>query len=268
MPVPWSDVTPTERFAELLARPAAAIPLDELAALIAVHAHPGLDPGVVLKGLDRLADGVATPTLDGVRTHLFTDLGFSGNVRDYYDPRNSYLDDVLDRRLGIPISLAVVMVEVGRRVGVPLLGIAMPGHFLVRDATDPSRFVDPFARGRLLDRAGCADAFHRVQGPDAPFEDRFLEPVSTAAIIGRMLANLRSYVASRGDRRDLAWILRLRTLLPDTPVEERAELASVLTLMGDFAAAAGELDLVAAALGGELGREYRQSSERLRARLN
>src|SRR5256885_16075663 len=127
------SMDPTGRFAELVNGLEAALPLDEAGLLIAAHAKPELDVGEQLARFDALADRVGEPTLDGLRRLLFRDLGFAGNEDDYFDPRNSYLDDVLERRTGIPISLAVVMMEVGRRVGVPLSGVSMPGHFLVPD---------------------------------------------------------------------------------------------------------------------------------------
>ena len=165
--LPLTVVDVTARFAEIVVGREAALPLDELAFLIAAHAHPDLDVADQLARLDELAAQVNDPTLDGLRRLLFRDLGFAGNEEDYYDPRNSYLDDVLDRRTGIPISLAVVMLEVGRRIGVPLSGVSMPGHFLIRDKVDPEVFVDPFARGLLLDRRGCQLRFHGVHGVDA-----------------------------------------------------------------------------------------------------
>jgi regulator of sirC expression with transglutaminase-like and TPR domain len=258
----------TARFAELLDRSPASVPLDEVALLIAAHAYPGLDVSLQMGRLDELADHVPEPTLDGLTTYLFTDLGFAGNTRDYYDPRNSYLNDVIERRQGIPITLAVVTMEVGRRIGVPFWGVGMPGHFLLRDKVDPDVFVDPFARGRRLDRGGCKAAFRAVHGADAAFDPRFLDPVDPQVIIGRMLANLRATFTARRDRRSLAWVLRLRTMVPGIPVEERAELATVLAARGQFAAAAGEFDVLAEQLGGELGAEYHRSAARLRARLN
>ena len=258
----------TARFAEIIARPAAEVPLDEALLLVAAHSYPGLDIAAHRARLDRLADWCVAPTLDALVDHLFRDLGFAGNVLDYADPRNSYVNDVLDRRTGIPITLAVVTMEVGRRLGVPLAGVGMPGHFLVRDKVDPGVFLDPFARGRVLDAAGCEAAFHRVHGARVPFDPAYLEPVDAHAIVGRVLANLRANFTHRGDREALAWTLRLRTLVPGIPIEERADLASVLAARGQFAAAAGEFDLLAERLGGELGDEYNRSATRLRARLN
>jgi len=207
-------VDPTERFAELVGVPEAAIPLDEAGLLIAAHAHPGLDVAEGLARFDELASMVRDPTLDGLRRLLFRDLGFTGNEADYYDARNSYIDDVLERRVGIPISLAVVTMEVGRRLGVPLSGVSMPGHFLVRDKVDPEVFIDPFARGLVLDRRGCKLRFHGVHGPGAVFDDAFLEPVGRSAIVDRMLANLEGIATRTRQPFMLEWVLRLRALLP------------------------------------------------------
>jgi regulator of sirC expression with transglutaminase-like and TPR domain len=226
-----AGVDPTARFLEVVHAPEATLPLDEAALLIAAHAHPGLDVAAQLDRIDGLAAQVGEPTLDGVRRLLFRDLGFAGNETDYYDPRNSYLDDVLDRRTGIPITLAVVMLELGRRLGVPLSGVSMPGHFLVRDKVDPDVFVDPFAGGLLLDEAGCRLRFHGVHGPDATFDEAFLRPVGRVAIVGRMLANLELIAARRGDLAMQVWVLGLRSGLPGAGPEEQRRLAAARRAM-------------------------------------
>lgn len=221
---------PTECFVELVNGPEAALPLDEAGLLIAAHAKPELDVAGHLARLDALAEEVREPTLDGLRRLLFRDLGFAGNEDDYYDPRNSYLDDVLERRTGIPISLAIVMMEVGRRVAVPLSGVSMPGHFLVRDKVDPEVFIDPFARGIVLDRRGCRLRFHGVHGVTATFDPAFLEPVGRRAIVDRMLANLEAIAGTRSDRAMLAWVLRLRASMPGAAEDVRRRLSAVLRL--------------------------------------
>jgi len=208
---------PTTRFAQLVVGPEESLPLDEAALLIAAHAHPGLDVDAQLRRLDELAAQVGEPTLDGLRRLLFRDLGFAGNDADYYDPANSYLDDVLERRTGIPISLAVVMLEVGRRVGVPLSGVSMPGHFLVRDKVDPEVFVDPFARGLVMDRRAAAARFHQIQGPGSVFDPAFLEPVGRLAIVSRMLANLEGVARQRSDLDMFRWVRALRATTHAAP---------------------------------------------------
>lgn len=258
----------TEQFAALLRAPEDEVPLDVAALLIAAHAYPDLDLAAELARLDRLAEGCDPPTLDRLVEHLFVELDFRGNRSAYDDPRNSYLNDVVERRRGIPITLSVLAMVVGRRIGVPLAGVGMPGHFLLRDRVDPEVFVDPFAGGAILDRAGCERVFHAVHGLDAPFHESYLAPVGAFAIVARMLANLRAIFAARDDHRSIAWVLRLRTCVPGVPVEERGELAAALAATGDFRGAARELDLMAERLGGTLGDEYAARAARLRARLN
>ena len=258
---------PVARFTALVRRPESEIPLDEAALLIAVVAKDGVDVEGTLRALDEIADEVPAPTLDGLRALLFRDLGFGGNPDDYYDPANSYLDDVLDRRVGIPISLAVVMMEVGRRIGVPLWGVSMPGHFLVRDKVDPDVFVDPFARGRVLDRDGCEARFHAVQGPGSVFDDSFLEPVGKRAILTRMLANLETVAAVREDGDLLRHVLELRVALPDAGLVEHRKLATALAATGRYDAAADVLDAYADRdVDGAVA--ARAAADQLRAKLN
>jgi regulator of sirC expression with transglutaminase-like and TPR domain len=211
-------------FSALVTGPEADLRLDRAWALITVHAHPDGDVDALLEGLDQLAGGVAVPTLDGLLDHLFTDLRFTGNVDEYGDPRNSYLDEVLARRLGIPITLSVLTMEVGRRVGVPVAGVGMPGHFLLRDRVNPSVFVDPFSGGRVIDADECAARFHRLHGEDAPFSAAWLEPTGPRAIVARMLANLVRAFRDGRDQRGLLWALDLRTRLPDASDEDRRAL--------------------------------------------
>lgn len=263
---------PTARFAEVIAGEEATLPLDELGLLISAHARPGLDVEAQLERFDELADQVRDPTLDGLRRLLFRDLGFTGNDVDYYDPRNSYLDDVLVRRTGIPISLAVVTMEVGRRVGVPLWGVSMPGHFLLRDKVDPEVFVDPFARGQVLDRRGCRIRFHGVHGPDATFDDAFLEPVGKRAIVDRQLANLEAIAAATARTEMLTWVLRLRVAVPGSEPATARRLAAALGAAGHVVEAADLLDGVAvraSAAGDEaLAAEATSAARAMRAKLN
>lgn len=231
---------PTTRFAELVRGPEDALALDEATLLIAAHARPVLDVRAELAKLDDLAAGIAEPTLDGWRRHLFVDLGFSGNVRRYYDPANSFLSEVVRRRTGLPITLSVLGIEVGRRVGLRLQGVGMPGHFLLR--YDHDTFVDPFASGRILDRAGCAERFHALHGAGSPFLPSYLDTVGPLAILDRMLNNLKAVYSGRGDIAALSWVLDLRTALPGASPEERRDRARVRGATGRFVEAAEELE--------------------------
>ena len=234
---------PTARFKEVVQGPEDELALDEAALLIAAHAQPDLDVQAELAVLDGLAAGVSEPTLDGWRRHLFVDLGFSGNVKRYYDPANSFLNEVVRRRKGLPITLSVLGMEVGRRVRVRLEGVGMPGHFLLRHG--PDTFVDPFEGGRLLDRAGCVERFRALHGPGAPFQAAYLDPVGPRAILARILNNLKSVYAARGDVNALSWVFDLRMALPGASPLEGREWARVLAATGRFVEAADELEALA-----------------------
>ncbi|MCB1016684.1 MAG: transglutaminase family protein [Acidimicrobiales bacterium] len=255
------------RFRALCRLPDAEVPLDEAMLVVSAVARPGVDEAAALAVLDDLADRCPAPTLDALVRHLFGDEGFRGNRAAYYDPDNSYLDVVLARRLGIPISLAVVALSVGRRLGVPLSGVAMPGHFLLRDRVLTDVFVDPF-RGVVLDAGGCARVFRELHGPGARFDERYLEPVGPRVILRRVLANLSGIHRAAGDRRALARVLRLRALVPGATPEERRELAGALAASGQFEAAAAELEALAADGSGERAAADRAAAARHRARLN
>ena len=253
------------RFADVVGRE--TVPLDEAALLVAAHDRPELDVAGELERLDALAAGCAEPSLDGLRRHLFANLGFVGNTDDYYDPRNSFLDEVVTRRTGLPITLAVVTIEVGRRLGLALAGVGMPGHFLVRASAEPGTFLDPFAGGVVLDEAGCERRFRALHGDGALWLPSFLEPVDTVTILGRMLANLRAVYTSRGDQRVLAQVLSLRLALPPTPDEEARRLGLALTASVGHREAASELEMLATLLPARAGVLQAEAHAQL-ARLN
>lgn len=269
MPFPsdaaWNE--PTARFTALLALPDSDLPLDEGAFLVAAHAHPGLNLDEWLVRLDEIAGRcVARRSPAALAEALFVDEGFAGNVEDYGDPRNSLLDDVIDRRLGIPITLSIVMIEVARRVGLGLHGVGMPGHFLVGVDGDPDTFVDPFHSGRVLDRDGCRAVFSSLQA-DAPFAASYLAPTGPRAILLRVLNNLqRAYLSRHAP--DAVWAARLRLRFTDLPLTERRQTAALLGSLGRFAEAAAALDEVAASLDGTNAATIAAEARALRAREN
>lgn len=257
---------PTERFRQLVERPEDEIPLDEAAFAIAAHARPDLDIELALTRLDELADGVSD--LDGVLDRLFVQEGFCGNVVDYYDPDNSFLDQVVSRRLGIPITLSVVTMEVARRAGVALDGVGMPGHFLVRTRELPPRFVDAFGGGRRLDLEGCEALFRATQGRDVPLPPDAMDRAGPRSILARMLGNLQLIYQQRGDRHALVWVLRLRCAIPGASLTDRRAYAMALGTVGQFGAAANELDAIADTAGARADAAIRRQADQLRARLN
>lgn len=256
-----------DRFAELVARPDDDIPLDEAAFLIAAGAYPGLDVTEQLGRIDEVAAACPEPTLDGLRRHLFDDLGFTGNAVRYGDPRNSFLNDVLDRKVGIPISLSVVTMEVGRRLGVTLEGVGMPGHFLVRHVGDPPVLLDAFSGGRILDEQDANALFRRLSGSVALTPD-LLVAAPTRAILTRMLANLRNVYEQAGDVASLGWVMRLRATIPAASIQELADVAGVQASLGRFPEAARTLEDIADQLTDTHADRLRGEARLLRSRLN
>lgn len=162
---------------------------------------------------------------------LARERGFRGNQDDYYDRRNSYLNDVIDRRLGIPITLAVIYIEVGRRIGLDIRGVGFPGHFLaLHRGEDGSTIIDPFF-GVALDEAACVERLRAIAGPEASFDPRMLSVVGTAQILTRMLANLKMiHLRSNDAAAALACSERILLLNPDLPDELRDRAALYLRL--------------------------------------
>jgi regulator of sirC expression with transglutaminase-like and TPR domain len=261
-------VDPTVAFAELVARPEDEVELDRAALLIAAHARPGLDVATELAVLDALASGCGGDDLHSVLEHLFGRCRFRGNPDRYYDPANSYLDRVVATRRGIPITLSVLTVEVARRRGVGLVGVGMPGHFIVRSTSDPDLFVDPFGAGQILDLEGVTALFHALHGPDATFSEAMLAPVGPRAVVTRMLNNLIAIFSSRRDQQGRLWAARLRAGIPGASLEDRAEVAAALASAGEFAEAGRWLDALSLEAPGPVSAGYRHAAERFRARLN
>ena len=218
-------------FAELARMPGDTIDLGLGALLIAEIEHPALDPLQELKRLDELAARVGRGDVHRLRRFLFEDEGFAGNATDYYDPRNSCLNDVLDRHLGIPITLSVLAMEVGRRVGLTVHGVGLPGHFM---ATADGVLFDPFNGGSVVSRAEAGDVVARVLGRPVPLEDGHFTPVPKAQILLRMLANLRRVYVDREEwTKTRAVMERLMLLDPDSPGHVR-DYGTVLMKEGDF----------------------------------
>jgi regulator of sirC expression with transglutaminase-like and TPR domain len=212
-----------ERFTEAVGGEGSHVRLDVAALCIAAHAHPDLDVDASCARLDDLAARCSDRSFDALRTQLFGVEGFTGNRDDYGDPDNSFLDSVLTRHVGIPISLSVVMMEVGRRLGLDVRGVGMPGHFLVQDASHPEVWCDPFHSGRLYEAEECRALFARLHGDSAPFHPSYLSPTPKHAIVARMLTNLEHGRLAQ-DPVQLAWMCELHLALPGVDEADRARL--------------------------------------------
>jgi len=239
------------RFAALAERAQGEFRLAEGALLIAQEEYPTLDVEAYLQRLDAMAEAVSSHVgleIDPPRivaqlnAYLFDEQGFRGNLQDYYDVRNSFLNDVLERKMGIPITLSVVYVSLERQVGLPIVGVGMPGHFVVRYSAQPTVFwIDPFHRGQILTQEACQQLLERMYGQALAWSDAYIEPVSDHAVLQRMLYNLKAIYVHQGDhRRALRVVERLLLLRPDglTEVRDRgllqAQLGSLEAALDDL----------------------------------
>lgn len=187
--------------------------LDDLAVAISQIFQPGLDTIGVLAELDVLAADCPTPTRDGVMQHLFGSGRFVGDREDYHRWQNSCIDHVLRLRRGMPITLAVVAVEVARRVGVPLAGVGMPGHFLVGDPADPHWFADPFHGRTGLGREDCRALM--VSMGLARWSEQYLHTIPPRLIAARILNNLKFSCERHRDEVGLALVMQARQAMPE-----------------------------------------------------
>ncbi len=263
-----AEVDALDRWSELVRTPAADFPLDEAALLISACANPGLDVEGQLARLDDLARLVTTPTTEGVCRLLFDELEFAGDRDNYGDPINSYLDRVLDRRRGIPITLSVLLVEIARRRGIALEGVGMPGHFLVRDPASPEMLIDCFDKGRRLDRSDCEHLLTASTGATRLMPE-MMATTTKPAILIRMLANLDRSFADRKDHASLEWVCDMRLSLPAASLADRLQLADRLATLGRIDAAVDVLEQASAASSGEAVRaRLHKEANRLLAPFN
>ncbi|MCH8224797.1 MAG: transglutaminase family protein [Chloroflexi bacterium] len=220
-----------EQFVRMADLPDEDIDLARAGFLIAAMEYPELDLDHQFGQLDSLAEGVAG-RLDASRDplfcvntlseYLFDELGFQGNLDDYYDPRNSFLNEVLQRRLGIPITLSLVCIEVGKRLDIPLLGVSMPGHFLLRHQGEENLYIDPFNKGILLSEEECAQRLQQVTQANVPWDPSYLAPVSNRDFVARILRNLKNIYLQRQDHdHAIMTIDRLIVLQPEATLERR-----------------------------------------------
>ncbi len=235
---------------DLIRSPEPALDLARGALLIARIEHPSLDVSRELARLDALAArsgasalGEPRARLDRLRRFLFEEERFRGNADDYYDPRNSCLNDVLDRKLGIPIALSVLTMEVGWRVGQSIEGVGLPGHFVVRaEVNGASILLDPFNGGAVMSVESAAEVAARAVGRPVQLVDAHFAAVSKLQILTRMLMNLKAiYVRAEAWEKALAVIDRLLIVDGGTR-RHRRDRGAVLVKLGRLHAAAEEWD--------------------------
>ena len=261
----------------------ASIDLAAAALAIARTEYPKLDIPHYLDRLDGLARRVrgrmrSNPTareaIALLNRVLFDEEGLRGNRDDYYDARNSFLNDVLDRKLGIPITLSVIYMDVARRVGFPIAGTGMPGHFLLKhyDVMAGEILIDPFNRGRIVSNAECQHRLNEIYSGEIELQPEFLRPVTNREILTRMLNNLRQiYFTQRNFAKGLT-ILDLLLAIPPRSPELLRERGLVRLNLEQFLGAAQDfgsyLQLQPEAEDAEDVRETLEMLRQLLARLN
>ncbi|MDP9463863.1 MAG: transglutaminase-like domain-containing protein [Actinomycetota bacterium] len=208
------------RFAELINAAAADQHLGLLCALVASAIDHSADVDSIIVGLDQLA-ATCPASFDGIVDTLFSSGMFAGDSDDYHHPRNSLLHEVLARRTGMPITLSVVAIEVGQRLGVPILGVGLPGHFVIRDKQSGT-FADPFGRGLRYDEAGMISSWQQRMGNDAGPRPSMLAPTGAREIVLRILNNLKQSLVNRNEPVLLARLAPLRAAFPEL-ADERGE---------------------------------------------
>ena len=242
--------TGRERFAQLVSGSEEALDLAEAALLIAQEEQPQLDVSAYLHRLEEIAAAVRTRLPESpspsdivlnLNIHLFREEGFRGNTSAYYDPANSFLNEVLDRKTGIPITLSVVYIEVARRVGLSLVGVGFPGHFLVKyTGPEGDVILDPFLGGITLDHQQLTHKLQTMYGEQNPLLGQIpqlLAPASKKDILVRMLRNLKGIYFQKNDfARALSVIERILLIEPDVPAEIR-DRGSVHQRLGHLQAA-------------------------------
>lgn len=242
-----------QQFASEVSQADDAIDLAKAALYMAQEEDPALDPDASVAMLDRFAEEVR-PRLPAERyplrilkcisQYLFEELEFRGNTESYYDPRNSFLHDVLARRTGIPITLSLVYLEVARRLEFPMVGIGMPGHFLIRPEFEGAAiYVDAFHKGEILFPEDCQERLQQVYQQPVAMRPEFLAPVTRQQFLTRLLTNLKFiYIRQQNWARSLAAVERLLILSPNDP-SERRDRGLMCYQLGQFEVAMRDFEL-------------------------
>ncbi len=276
MLAPGDEPASRRRFAALLAQPEAAIDLAEAALLIACEEYPQLDvadyrarlDALGRQALERVEGRAESARVEAVTRLLFVELGFSGNEERYYDPRNSFLNDVLDRRTGIPITLSTVFVEVARRAGLRAHGVGLPGHFIVRVALpEGDCLLDPFHGGARLSREDCQRRLDRIFDGKLRVQPGMLAPCGTRQMLARMLQNLKAIYVRQQDYERALGVVELLLYVYPRSADELRDRGLLYAALDCYALAVRDLSAyLALQPHAEEARELRERIDDLRAR--
>lgn len=239
-------------FEAMVGQPDGEIDLAAATLLVAREEYPSLDVARYLRRLDRMAAEVRDrigaerhplTVAAGLSRYLFAELGFTGAEEEYFDPRASYLNDVLDRLKGIPLSLSVIYMEVARRAGFEVLGVGLPGHFIVKHPHPGGEvFVDPYNGGVVLSPEDCAAKVEQIYGGAVVFQPFMLGAVTKRQILSRAVHNLKTiYAAAKRHEKTLAMVELLLILAP-WDLDEVRDRGMLRYHLGDLAGAVADLE--------------------------
>lgn len=239
-------------FSQEISQPEPQIDLAKAALYIAQEEYPDLEPDEYLNALDTIAAETVKRlpsqryplrVIQSINQYLYQDLGFTGNTDDYYDPRNSYFNEVIDRRTGIPITVSLVYLEVARRIDFPMVGVGMPGHFLIRpEFEDVGIFVDAFDSGKILFPEDCQERLTQVYGQPVMLQPEFLESITPRQFLARMLTNLKLiYLRQEELELAIAAVERILLVFP-AALGELRDRGLIYYQMGRWAAAGDDFE--------------------------
>jgi regulator of sirC expression with transglutaminase-like and TPR domain len=259
-------------FVQMVNRPDEALELARIALLVAAESDLEVDIDGELRQLEGWAEELRSrlgPDLNNLqklarlRSFVFDDLGFRGDRRDYYSPSNSLLHQVMKRRRGIPLTLSIVFMELGWRIGIPFEGVAFPGHFLVRLPGEPrDLLLDPYKRGMMVHEEDCRQMLLESTGGRMSYDPALTASVGKRDMVARLLHNLKgAYLRAGDDAQALAAVERLLVLKPDDP-EEIRDRGLLLFRMQKYGAALDSLNAYLAAAAGAADRETIESHVR------
>jgi regulator of sirC expression with transglutaminase-like and TPR domain len=242
---------PYREFRQAVDRGEDKIDLGRAALTIALSDYPDLDIAAYLARIDQLAvevtqrcgSGEVYNSIAALNYVLFQQHGFRGNNDDYYDPKNSFLNDVIERKTGIPITLSILYVEVAQRVGLAMDGVGFPGHFLVKHARNGVEIViDPFQQGDIKSREDLTRMLRGLYGGTVEFRDEYLKPAGKKEILRRMLGNLKGIYAKTNDLVKLLSVLDQAIILEPGAADEVRDRASVYLRLECFAQARADFE--------------------------
>lgn len=243
---------PAEKFVRYVREEAAQLRLDRAALLVAHVFQSDLDVDYYLHRLDAMAEEIYSRLLPGagpdqiheeLLEYLYLDCGYGGNVQNYYDARNSYLNEVIERRLGIPISLSLLHLEVARRLGLTAWGVGMPMHFLVGGPyRGETVYWDPFFSGARLGAEDCARRLASLSQGRIRFDPSFLSPLPPAGVLARLLSNLKLIFIQRGQGQNALTVVEMLLPIASQPAMEIRDRGLIWLRLGDLERARTDLE--------------------------